>query len=148
MSWKKGKEYVQAVCMIYTCGVIGKVIVENVQKTTDLHYGRNLLVMFLITCFATAVLASYEKLQRFPLIPVVIGQYVFVIGIVLGGVFLAQKTGITQVDPGGYRDLFLSVTVPYSLGAIIYYVIFFMDIKKANQMIQVLQKTETNNRKF
>lgn len=142
MNWKKWKQYAQTVCTVYTCVVIWKVIMETLQGTADVQYGKNLLIMFLITCLSTAVLNLYEKLQNFPLIPVIIGQYILVIGMVLGGVFLAEKTGITQVAVSGYRDLFISVTVPYCVGAIVYYVAFFMDIKKANRMLQKMSARE------
>ena len=145
MNWKKWKQYAQTVCTVYTCVVIWKVIVETLQGVIDVQYGKNLLIMFLITCLATAILYSYEKLQRFPLVPVIIGQYVLIIGIVLGGSFFAEKIGITQIDVGGYRDLFISVTVPYGVGAIIYYVVFFINIRKANQMLQKLRVVEESN---
>lgn len=145
MNWKKWKQYVQTVCTVYTCVVIWKVIVETLQGVIDVQYGKNLLIMFLITCLATAILYSYEKMQSFPLIPVIIGQYVLVMGIVLGGIFFAEKIGITQIDAGGYRDLFISVTVPYGVGAIIYYVVFFINIRKANRMLQKMRAMEEPN---
>lgn len=145
MNWKKWKQYAQTVCTVYTCVVIWKVIVETLQGVIDVQYGKNLLIMFLITCLATAILYSYEKMQSFPLIPVIIGQYVLVMGIVLGGIFFAEKIGITQIDAGGYRDLFISVTVPYGVGAIIYYVVFFINIRKANRMLQKMRAMEEPN---
>ena len=145
MNWKKWKQYAQTVCTVYTCVVIWKVIVETLQGVIDVQYGKNLLIMFLITCLATAILYSYEKMQSFPLIPVIIGQYVLVMGIVLGGIFFAEKIGITQIDAGGYRDLFISVTVPYGVGAIIYYVVFFINIRKANRMLLKMRAMEEPN---
>ena len=145
MNWKKWKQYAQTVCTVYTCVVIWKVIVETLQGVIDVQYGKNLLIMFLITCLATAILYSYEKMQSFPLIPVIIGQYVLVMGIVLGGIFFAEKIGITQIDARGYRDLFISVTVPYGVGAIIYYVVFFINIRKANRMLQKMRAMEEPN---
>ena len=145
MNWKKWKQYALTVCTVYTCVVIWKVIVETLQGVIDVQNGKNLLIMFLITCLATAILYSYEKMQSFPLIPVIIGQYVLVMGIVLGGIFFAEKIGITQIDAGGYRDLFISVTVPYGVGAIIYYVVFFINIRKANRMLQKMRAMEEPN---
>lgn len=146
MSWNNWKQYAQTVCTVYTCVVIWKAIMETLLGVTDMQYGKNLLLMFLITCLGTAILSSYEKLQRFPLLPVIIGQYVLVVGIVLGGVFLAEKIGIMQIAATGYRDLFLSVTVPYGVGALIYYLAFFRDIRKANRMIQKMRAREEAER--
>ncbi|MDD6071561.1 MAG: hypothetical protein PUC12_12245, partial [Clostridiales bacterium] len=140
MNWKKWKQYTQTVCVVYTCVVIWKVILEVLKGVTDVQYGKNLMLMLLITCLATAILNLYEKLQRYPLIPVIIGQYVLVIGIVLGGVFFAEKIGITQVADSGYKDLFISITVPYIVGAIVYYSFFFMEIKRANRMLMKMEE--------
>ncbi len=140
MNWRKWKQYAQTVCVVYTCMVIWKVILEALKGITDAQYGKNLMLMFLITCLATAILHLYEKLQKYPLIPVIIGQYVLVIGIVLGGVFFAEKIGITEIAAVGYRDLFISVTVPYIVGAIIYYAVFFIDIKRANRMLMKMEE--------
>ncbi len=140
MNWRKWKQYAQTVCVVYTCMVIWKVILEALKGITDAQYGKNLMLMFLITCLATAILHLYEKLQKYPLIPVIIGQYVLVIGIVLGGVFFAEKIGITEIAAVGYWDLFISVTVPFIVGAIIYYVVFFVDIKRANRMLMKMEE--------
>ena len=139
---EKMKSYLKTVCVVYTCLVLGKVIVENVTGRPDGSYGTNILLMFLIACLATAVIDSYEKLQEFPLIPVMIGQYLVVIGIVVGCVFLADRAGFTEITKSGYRDLFFSVTVPYVIGAIIYYASFFGEIRNANRMIREMQYTK------
>lgn len=144
MNWRKWKQYAQTVCVVYTCMVIcmviWKVILEALKGVTDVQYGKNLMLMFLITCLATAILHLYEKLQKYPLIPVIIGQYVLLIGIVMGEVFFAEKIGITEIAAAGYRDLFISVTVPCIVGAIIYYAVFFIDIKRANRMLMKMEE--------
>ena len=139
---EKIKSYLKTVCVVYTCLVLGKVILENVTGRLDGSYGTNFLIMFLIACLATVVLDSYGKLQEFPLIPVIIGQYLVVIGLVLGCVFLADRLGLTEITKSGYLDLFFSVTVPYVIGAIVYYVSFFQEIRKANRMIREMQYTK------
>ncbi|MBU5473326.1 hypothetical protein [Roseburia sp. MSJ-14] len=125
----------KTVCVVYTCLVLGKVIFKNVTKRPDGQYGVNLLSMFFVACLGTAVLKSYKKLQGFPLIVVIIGQYILDIGVVLGSVSIADKWGLTQITTGGYRDLFFTVTVPYLMGAIFYYLFFFSEIRKANKIL-------------
>ena len=129
------KSYLKTVCVVYTCLVLGKVIFKNVTKRPDGQYGVNLLSMFFVACLGTAVLKSYKKLQGFPLIVVIIGQYILDIGVVLGSVSIADKWGLTQITTGGYRDLFFTVTVPYLMGAIFYYLFFFSEIRKANKIL-------------
>ena len=42
----------------------------------------------------------------------------------------------------GIGICFFSVTVPYVIGAIVYYVSFFREIRKANRMIREMQYTK------
>ncbi len=139
---EKMKSYLKTVCIVYTCLVLGKVILENVAGRPDKQYGTNLLVMFFIACLATAVLNTYEKLQEFPLIPVIVAQYFVVIGVVLGCAFLADRLKLTEIAAAGYRDLFFSVTVPYVVGAVLYYMSFLEEIRRANRMIREMQCTK------
>lgn len=45
-----------------------------------------------------------------------------------------------ELHPDGYRDMFWSFTIPYVIGAVIYYVSLFLEIKKANRLLQDMKK--------
>ena len=45
-----------------------------------------------------------------------------------------------EMHPDGYRDMFWSFTIPYVIGAVIYYVSLFLEIKKANRLLQNMKK--------
>ena len=91
-----------------------------------------------ISVLATAILSLHYYLQRFPFIPVVIGQYLLVIGIVFLGIWIGGH--FTENAPSAYRDMFVSVTIPYVIGALVYYISFFYQIKKANEVFINLDK--------
>lgn len=76
-------------------------------------------------------------LQRFPFIPVVIGQYLALIGFVFLCIWIMGH--FTEHAPSAYKDMFISITVPYVAGAIVYYISFFRQIKKANEVFSSLE---------
>lgn len=56
----------------------------------------------------------------------------------IGIVFLAICIigQFTYEAPTAYRDMFISVTIPYVFGAVIYYIVFFRQVKEANRILE------------
>lgn len=52
-----------------------------------------------------------------------------------------------SMAPGGYFDMFLSVSVPYVILALVYYISYFKQVKKANKTIKELQKLRYEEKK-
>jgi hypothetical protein len=91
-----------------------------------------------ISVISTYILSLHYYLQRFPLVPVIAGQYLIVLAIVTLGVFIEGQ--FVPLHVNAYRDMFWSFTIPYIIGALIYYVQFWLEIKKANKLIKDLKK--------
>ena len=90
----------------------------------------------------TAVLALQFYLQRFPLIPVLIAQYAIVAGATVGFVKLADV--IADTDTNAMWQMILSVTIPFIISAAVYYITFFKQIKKANDIIAEINQSSIN----
>jgi hypothetical protein len=73
---------------------------------------------------------------------VFIGQYVVTVGIVFLAIWIHGL--ISTNAPTAYMDMFRSITIPFLGGAIVYYICFFYQIKKANKMIEKLNVEEIN----
>lgn len=71
----------------------------------------------------------------------VLGQYVILMVLIHGGMHVYAKWFGTQYAPTGYRDIFISFTIPYVIGAIAYYMVFFRECTKANRMIRDLKSS-------
>lgn len=65
-----------------------------------------------------------------------IGQYLLLMGIIFAGIFVLGQ--VSDIAPTAYKDMFVSVTVPYIIGAALYYISFFWQIKKANEIFSKL----------
>ena len=127
------KNFISIVCISFTVLVIFKLVYEKVTGFTDVHYTENIFLNFGISILITLILALHSYLQRFPFIPVFIGQYLVTIGAGLGFVWIMSH--FVPIAPTAYRDIFLSFTLPFIILAAVYYIIFFRQIRKANELI-------------
>ena len=122
------------VCVSFTLITTGKLLLEKIDGFTDRYYSENIFTILAISILGTLVLATHYYLRRFPFIPVFIGQYLVTIGIVCLAIWIGQK--FTDFAPSAYKDMIISVTIPFVIGAIVYYVAFFREIKKANKLLE------------
>lgn len=128
--------FISIVCISFTLIVCGKLLLEKSTGFIDRYYTENIFTCLGISVLATFVLSLHYYLQRFPFIPVVIGQYLVLIGFVFLCIWIMGH--FTENAPSAYRDMFVSVTIPYIAGAIVYYISFFTQIKRANAVFSDL----------
>ena len=137
------KEYLLSVCVVFTILSVAKILMEGITGRPDPYYILNFGTIFVVTSFATFVLFMHRIFNWVPLFFVMVGQYVIVITGVMLGIFIMRN--FIDVSPNAYRELFWQITVPYIALAIVYYVSYFNEVKKANRNLNELKKIE--NRK-
>ena len=128
--------FISIVCVTFTLIVCGKLILEKLTGFVDKNYTENIFACLGISILATFVLSLHYYLQRFPFIPVVIGQYLALMGFIFFCIWVMGH--FTENSPSAYHDMFVSVTIPYVIGAVVYYISFFAELKKANDLLQKL----------
>ena len=125
------------VCKVFTLLLLGKILLELIVQKVFGNYQENILLMFGFSLLATFVLSQHYRFQKYPLLLVILGQYILLIGVVMlitwiGGWFV-------ELHHNAYRDMFLSFTIPYIIGVIIYYTADVHEIKSANQALQEIK---------
>ena len=103
------KNIISIVCISFTLIVMGKLIWEKLTGFTDANYTENIFICFGFSVMITIILAIHYYLQKFPFIPVCIGQYLVVIGLVCLGIWIMGH--FSEIAPTAYRDMILSVTI-------------------------------------
>lgn len=137
------KNFFPTVCIIYTVLSLAKILLEWIALRQFSNLQLDFLEMFAITVIATIVLSQYYRLQKFPLLPVIIGQYVVITGLVMLWVWCLGH--FVELHPDAYRDMFISVTIPYAVGAAVYYIYLFAEVRQANHIIEIIRKGEMNH---
>ena len=125
-------------CVIFTRLVVGKILLEAVAQGLFTDYQKNLLVMLALSFLATFVLSQYYRFQNFPLLAVILGQYVLLVGAVM--LFTWISSFFEPLHEDGYRDMFLSFTIPYAIGAAVYYLSLFGELRHMNKELEEIRR--------
>lgn len=134
------KNFISITCISFTLIVMVKLIAEKIMGFTDENYSGNIFVCLLISVLVTFILALHYYLQNFPFIPVFIAQYILVTGLALGMIKIMGS--FTDIAKSAYRDMIISVTIPFIVCAIVYYISFYRQIRKANEIIERISEQQ------
>lgn len=139
---KMFKDYWCSVCVAYTVLAIVKVLTEALIGMKDPFYQKNLGMMFGIICFATFVLFMHRIFHKIPMLIVMIGQYIVIMGGIWLEIWITGK--FIEVSDKAYIELFWQVTLPYVVFAGIYYKSYFNEVKMANNNLSRLKEKMLN----
>lgn len=131
------QNFFPTVCVVYTLLVLGKLVLEYIVRGLWENYQGNLLVMFVLSVLAVFVLSQYYRFQKYPLLAVIVVQYLVLIG---GVMLFTWISGFFEpLHENGYRDMFLSFSVSYAIGVVIYYAALFHEVKTVNRMLRQIK---------
>lgn len=137
------KNFIPIVCWVYTVITLGKLIVEAVMKKSDPYYFENFITIFLISIVATAVLSLHYYFVDYPLTLVIIGQYLGLLGLIFLGIWIEGH--FTKLSESAYMDMFWSFSIPYIILAGFYYYNYFVEVKRANDILKDIKENNKNN---
>lgn len=137
------KNFMPIVCCIYTALVLGKITLEAIWGIKDNYYSLNLFSMFFIVIASIFVLSLHYFLQSIPLPIVMIGQYLVILFLIMAMVWMEDY--FSEVHPNAYRDMFLSFTIPFIVLSGAYYIKFYIQLKKANEILNKIKSKGGNN---
>ena len=131
------QNFFPTVCVVYTLLVLGKLVLEYIVQGLWENYQGNLLVMFVLSLLAVFVLSQYYRFQKYPLLAVIVVQYLVLIGGVMLFTWISGLFGPLHED--GYRDMFLSFSIPYAIGVVVYYAALFHEVKAVNRVLRQIK---------
>ena len=137
------KNFFPTVCMVYTLLVLTRILLEYIAQGLWENYQQNLLIMLVLSIMAVFVLSQYYRFQKYPLVVVIVVQYlVLIAGIML---FTWISGFFTTLHENAYRDMFLSFSIPYAVGVVIYYAALFHEVKSVNQILRKIKDGTPKN---
>lgn len=140
----KGVEIPIAICISYTilsivnallCLINGKESSSNV----------NAVMMLLWCATAVLVLALHPLFDNLPPVVMMLIQYVIAMGLVLLSVYIGSF--FEEVARGGYRDIFVSFTIPYLVGGAVYYVSLYRAAKRQDRLLKEIHVLQEEKKK-
>lgn len=129
-------EILLTICVSYTLISIGTTILNMLAGSETNNM--NTISMLVFTSIAVLVLYTHQIFDKVsPLVMIVI-QYVIALGLVMLYVFIVGL--FDPVAEGGYRDIFVSFTIPYVIGALVYYISVFYQAQQQDALLQEIKK--------
>ena len=130
------KSYLLELCCSYTIiSVIGAIInIVSGYQTNN----ANVVMMFIFCNIAVFVLSIHKLFDAFSPLAMIIIQYVMALVLIFLVIFITSF--IEPVSPRGWFEFFRSFTIPYIIGAALYYYKIFKETKDQNEMIKEIQK--------
>ncbi len=134
------RNFISIVCIFFTLITCGKLLYERALNFTDRYYTDNIFTILGFSVLITLILSLHFYLQKFPFWLVIIAQYALTVGIVFLAIFIHGRFSTNA--PTAYWDMFVSITIPFLIGALVYYICFFVQIKRANKVLEKLNSEE------
>ncbi|MBO7448986.1 MAG: hypothetical protein J6U54_01345 [Clostridiales bacterium] len=132
------KEILIELCCSYTIISVGGSIFNLIfgGQTNNV----NVIVMFVFCTIAVFVLSLHKLLTRFSPLFMIVVQYLAALGLCTLIVFFLSR--ISDVSKRGWIEYLVSFTIPYIIGAGLYYYRVFADTKKQDALIKEIQQAE------
>lgn len=134
------RNFISIVCIFFTLITCGKLLYERALNFTDRYYTDNIFTILGFSVLITLILSLHFYLQKFPFWLVIIAQYALTVGIVFLAIFIHGRFSTNA--PTAYWDMFVSITIPFLIGALVYYICFFVQIKRANKVLEKLNSED------
>ncbi len=132
-------------CTIYAVLSLSKIGLEYIVQGSYGSYQENLLTMFLLSVLGTFVISQHYRFDKYPLLAVIIGQYVALVAVVLLLTWVSGK--FHAIHENAYWDMFWSFSIPYAILVVLYYTKLFYEIRCANRALQEVKKLSGNKAK-
>ncbi len=131
------KSYLLELCCSYTIiSVAGAVINMIMGNQTN---NANVVMMFIFCNIAVFVLSIHKFFEKLSPLAMIIIQYVMALALCTGAILIATLFW-GPVTPRGWFEFFRSFTIPYIIGAALYYYRLWDDAKKQQEMLKEIQE--------
>lgn len=132
------KRLVIDICVAYTIISLSSTILSVVMAQLMNPFQLNQLLMFIWTCIALGSLSLYYCFESWSTIQIVVLQYVVAMGLVLLSVAFIGL--FEPLHPNGFKDAFVSFTIPYVIGALLFNISIHWEVNKMNQKLKQLHQ--------
>lgn len=132
------KNIIPIICITYTAVSISLTIYEIIVKAEMNPTQLNIFLFLILSILGVGILSQHYRFERFSPLAMIIIQYIIAVSVIL--ISLRIASFFVDIHPDGYKDMTLSFSVPYFIGAVIYYVCLRWEVKKQNKLLNHIKK--------
>lgn len=140
----KGIEIPISIAVSYTLISIANAVL-NLLSGREGNSNWNDIIMLLWTSAAVFILSIHPLFDEWPPLLMICVQYLIAAGLVLLTVYISGF--FTEVSKEGYKDAVISFTIPYMIGAAVYYISVFRTAKRQDKIMQEINGVLENRKK-
>lgn len=129
------------ICITYTIVSIVLTIYEIIINGTINPTQLNIFLFLILSILGVGILSQHYRFERFSPLTMIIIQYLIAVVIIL--ISLKTASFFVDIHPDGYKDMTISFTVPYFVGAVIYYISLEVEVQRQNKLLDKIK----NNKK-
>ena len=131
------KSYLLELCCSYTIVSVAGAFI-NMAMGTETN-NANVVLMFIFCNIAVFVLSIHKFFEKLSPLAMIIIQYVVALALCTGAILIATLFW-GSVTPRGWFEFFRSFTIPYIIGAALYYYRLYREARDQDEMIKEIQQ--------
>ena len=131
------KSYLLELCCSYTIVSVAGALI-NMAMGTETN-NANVVLMFIFCNIAVFVLSIHKFFEKLSPLAMIIIQYVVALVLCTGAILIATLFW-GPVTPRGWFEFFRSFTIPYIIGAALYYYRLYREARDQDEMIKEIQQ--------
>ena len=143
MKKKFGHFFLELCCSYTLVSVIGAVV--NIIGGTETN-NVNVIMMFVFCVIACIVLNLHKLFDSLSPLLMIVVQYMIAVALVFGAVNVFRLILQETLTRKNWFELFRSFTIPYFIGAGLYYYGIYSEAKAQNRIIKELQRAGGEDR--
>lgn len=132
------RNVIPIICITYTVVSISLTIFEILNKGEMNPTQFNIFLFLILSILGVGVLSQHYRFERFSPLTMIILQYVIAVVIIVISLWMASF--FVDIHPDGYKDMTLSFSIPYVIGAVVYYVCLRLEVRKQNRLLVNIKK--------
>ncbi len=139
------RNVVPVICITYTVVSVVLTVYEIIVKGEMNPTQFNMFLFLFLSILGVGVLSQHYRLERFSPLAVIIIQYLAAIAVILLSIKAASF--FVEIHPDGYRDMAVSFSIPYLIGAVIYYICLRLEVRRQNRLLANIKDQKKGNHK-
>lgn len=132
------KNVLPIICIAYTFVSISLTIFEIIVRKEMNPTQLNIFLFLILSMLGIGVLSQHYRFERYSPLAMVLIQYLLAVSIIVVSLWIASF--FVDIHPNGYKDMTVSFSVPYGIGAIIYFICLKVEVKKQNALLNTIKK--------
>lgn len=136
------RNIVPIICITYTVVSVISSIFEIIYKSEMNPTQLNMFLFLILSILGVGVLSQHYRFERFSPLTMIILQYVIAVAVIVISLWTASF--FVDIHPDGYKDMTLSFSIPYFIGAVIYYVCLRLEVKEQNRLLRNIKEKGIN----